>query len=222
MKQPQSIKPIYVYQILFRIFLCCELLLIIDLIIENSLVLANLTHKAAIVAFSAITTFLLAGRVVLLITSYNCTKWRKSLSWMIKSCLVITILILNSFKILVVANLNNDTSLGLLFANTVVLNLSLILLEGSSYYVLYLKFKTMLKLPTKKDSTVQTKKNSALRPPREMDEEWLKEKEAVDFLKQIKILYVLGHSDNIIQDDVSCSKVYTTEDKEEPIHDIAK
>lgn len=117
-----------------------------------------------------------------------------------------------------IANLNTDTSLKLLFANTIVLNLSWVFLEASAYYVLYLRFKNGLKQPSKKDSTVQTKKNKKPAYPYENladAEEQSKDKDLLDQLRPKKILYILGDREDCwVNDCTNSSKILNSESNE--------
>ena len=215
------------YKVMIRIAITFETILILDTIIEFILLLAYLQEEEVIIIMNSFTILFLFLRVFLLCWTYLRYRFRGCFLCM-KSTIAIFIIIMNSFKTLLISEINEDMSLGLLFANTIIINILCLVLEAFSYFVIILKIQHHMKSPSKKDSTVRTKKNS--RPP--FNYQQLantmnsKEKEITDQMKLKRVLYILGDPTTLDNLGISNnSKIITTENKdevEEVLNDIVK
>jgi len=198
MKRPQTHLTIPIYQILIRVIIIIEVLLLADFVVETALVFSYFQQEITIAALSLTTWWMLIIRFALIFWAYN-TKGNKIAIYMgTKTILAVLILILSSFKVLSIADLEEDTHLNLLFTNVIVLNLSWVFMEVFTYYVVFKKViytkKSKRNNPRKQESKVHTKKNSGFTNNKARYQELpgitnsSKEKGVLDELKPKKVL----------------------------------
>ncbi|CAI2361201.1 unnamed protein product [Moneuplotes crassus] len=215
------------YRILYRIVIFSEILLILLSIIEITLTMLYYSNNIAIVIMNFGIFFMLICRAMLLCWTYLKSRFRCFLMTT-KSGLALGIIVMNSFKTLSVAKLDEDEGVKLLFTNIIITNLICLLLEAGAYGVLSLKIKYLIKLPSKKDSTVKAKQAST----KPFDYEQLvkpespKENKVEKELQRKKILYIIEDNSSMqYYEGTKTSKLMSSENNdkmEEMINEIVK
>ncbi|CAI2361925.1 unnamed protein product [Moneuplotes crassus] len=217
----EEVTDIPCYQILFRVVLLTEFFLVLMCIAEFICLMIYYSEESTIVALNCFTFFLLICRIFLMFLAYLKSRFRLS-TLVTKSILTLCIIFISSFKTLAIADINEDSGVRLLLASTIITNLCSLLLEVGSYGAVSLKIRYLMKVPSKKDSTVKTKENSKahINYRQLAASVSSNEKKKLKEMEIKKILYIIKESNNIEYYDGTKSSRLITSSHNDHMEDI--